>query len=64
MPRKSVVSEYLASIGRKGGKASGKARMAKLTPEQRSEVARQAAVARWKGAKKKSEPREVGEQTK
>jgi hypothetical protein len=44
------VSEYLAQIGRKGGLASGKARMQKLTPEQRSEVARQAAAARWKRA--------------
>jgi general stress protein YciG len=56
MPRKSAVSQYLAQIGRKGGKASGKARMEKLTPEQRSEVARKAAAARWKSVKKKSDP--------
>jgi hypothetical protein len=31
-------------MGRKGGKASGKARMVKMTPEQRSEVARKAAA--------------------
>jgi len=37
----------LAEIGRKGGKASGKARMEKLTPEQRAAVARTAAAARW-----------------
>jgi len=48
MARKSAVSKYLAKIGRKGGKASGKARMQKLTPEQRSDVARRAAKARWK----------------
>jgi hypothetical protein len=30
------------------GKRSAKARMEKLTPEQRSEVARKAAAARWK----------------
>jgi hypothetical protein len=30
------------------GKRGGKARMKKLTPEQRSEVARTAAAARWK----------------
>jgi len=48
MLRKSAsVSEYLAAIGRKGGKASGKARMEKLTPEQRAAVARTAAAARW-----------------
>jgi hypothetical protein len=44
--RKTVVSKYLAGIGRKGGKASGKARMEKLTPEQRVAVAKTAA-ARW-----------------
>jgi hypothetical protein len=47
MARKSAVSKYLAEIGRRGGKKSGKARLEKLTPEQRSEVARKAAVARW-----------------
>jgi general stress protein YciG len=31
-------------MGRKGGKASGKARMVKMTPEERSEVARKAAA--------------------
>lgn len=33
--------------GRSGGKKGGKARAAKLTPEQRSEIARKAAQARW-----------------
>jgi len=32
----------------KGGKKGGKARAAKLTPEQRQEIARRAAQARWK----------------
>jgi hypothetical protein len=45
--KKTVVSKYLAGIGRKGGKASGKARMEKLTPEQRVAVAKTAAAARW-----------------
>jgi hypothetical protein len=45
------LSEYMRKIGRKGGKKSGVARLTKLTPEQRSEVARKAAVARW-GKKK------------
>ncbi|HLJ48441.1 MAG TPA: hypothetical protein VKU01_20645 [Bryobacteraceae bacterium] len=53
MPKKTAVSQYLAKIGKKGGKASGQARMEKLTPEKRSEVARIAAQARWKKAKKK-----------
>jgi hypothetical protein len=48
-PRKkrSPVSKYLAEIGRKGGLKGGKARAAKLTPEQRQEAARKAAKARW-----------------
>jgi hypothetical protein len=33
---------------RKGGKRGGKARAKKLTPEERSEIARRAALARWK----------------
>ena len=33
---------------RKGGRLGGKARAVKLTPEQRSEIARAAAAARWK----------------
>ena len=47
MARKTTVSKYLAGIGRKGGKASGKARMEKLTPQQRVAVAKKAAAARW-----------------
>lgn len=34
-------------LGRRGGKKGGKARAEKLTPEQRSEIARRAAQARW-----------------
>jgi len=36
------------SLGRRGGKASAIARMKKMTPEQRSEIARNAAQVRWK----------------
>jgi hypothetical protein len=35
------------ALGRLGGKKSGKARMRKLTPDQRKEIARNAALARW-----------------
>lgn len=35
------------ALGRKGGLKGGKARAARLTPEQRSEIARKAAQARW-----------------
>lgn len=36
------------ALGRKGGKKGGKARAERLTPEERSEIARIAARARWK----------------
>ena len=35
------------ALGRKGGLKGGKARAAKMTPEQRSQAARAAARARW-----------------
>lgn len=35
------------ALGRKGGLKGGKARAEKLTPEQRSEIARKAAAMRW-----------------
>lgn len=35
------------ALGRKGGKKGGKARAARMTPEERSEAARKAALARW-----------------
>jgi hypothetical protein len=37
-----------ALIGRKGGLKGGKARAAKMTPEERSASAKKAAQARWK----------------
>ncbi len=42
---------HAVALGRLGGKKSGKARAAKLTKEQRSEIARLAAQARWRKAK-------------
>lgn len=38
------------ALGRRGGLIGGKARAAKMTPEQRSAAARKAAAARWKKA--------------
>jgi hypothetical protein len=35
------------ALGRKGGLKGGRARAEKLTPEQRSEIAKRAAAARW-----------------
>jgi hypothetical protein len=45
---KKELRDYFARLGRK----SGKARMQKLTPEERSRLARLAAKARWSQAKK------------
>ena len=36
------------ALGKLGGKKGGAARAAKLTPEQRADIARLAATARWK----------------
>lgn len=36
------------ALGRLGGKKGGKARAAKLTPEERSAIAKKAAQARWR----------------
>lgn len=41
--------EYFRKQGRRGGKIGAKARMEKLTPEQRTEYARNAGKNRWKG---------------
>jgi hypothetical protein len=43
---------YFAKLGRKGGKKGGAVRAARMTPEQRTESARKAVLARW--AKKKA----------
>jgi hypothetical protein len=41
------------ALGARGGKKGGKARMAQLTPEQRSDLARKAVLARWAKQKAK-----------
>ncbi len=47
-PKEKPVKVFDAkTLGRKGGLKGGKARSAKLTPERRSEIAKQAAKARW-----------------
>jgi hypothetical protein len=38
------------ALGRRGGLKGGKARAAKMTPEERSAAARYAAQKRWKGS--------------
>ncbi len=45
---KSTKNPAAVELGRLGGKKGGKARAEKLTPEQRKEIARKAAEARWR----------------
>jgi len=47
-PDESKKNPAAIALGRLGGLKGGKARAAKLTPEQRSEIAKKAAAARWK----------------
>jgi hypothetical protein len=49
MTKKKEKDPNAVALGRKGGKA----RLQKLTPEQRSDLARKAVTARWARAKKK-----------
>ncbi len=49
-PKEDPSSEknpHAVALGKLGGKKGGKARAAKLTKEQRSEIAKRAAKARW-----------------
>lgn len=43
----SEKNPHAVVLGRLGGKKGGKARAEKLSPEQRKEIARKAAKARW-----------------
>ena len=47
-PEKSAISQYLSQIGRKGGLKGGKARAEKLSAKKRAEIAKNAAMTRWK----------------
>jgi len=42
---------HAVALGRKGGKKGGKARWEGVSPEERSEIARKAALARWRRTK-------------
>lgn len=44
-------NQAAVALGRKGGKKGGPARAARLTPEERSESARKAVLARWAKAR-------------
>jgi hypothetical protein len=53
MDRKSLLSKYLAELGRKGGKA----RLRTMTPEQRQAIARKASKASAEARKRKAKER-------
>jgi hypothetical protein len=46
-PERDAVSAAAAALGRRGGLKGGKARAARLSAEERSEIASKAALARW-----------------
>lgn len=47
-PTKAQISAFMAKLGRKGGKIGGKRRLETLSSEQRIQIAKRAATARWK----------------
>jgi hypothetical protein len=53
MPKKK--NPHAVALGKLGGSKGGKIRAAKLTSEQRSNIARNAVLARWEKARKARE---------
>ena len=51
--KKKVKNPHAVALGRLGGLKGGKARIAQLTAEERRDLARKAAKARWEKEKKK-----------
>jgi hypothetical protein len=49
---KSMISQVMAEMGRKGGQIGGKRRLETLSDRRRSQIAKQAAQARWSKKKK------------
>jgi hypothetical protein len=49
---RSLISQVMAEMGRKGGKIGGKRRLETMTPERRSQIALKAARSRWSKRKK------------
>ncbi len=47
---------HAVALSKLGAKKGGKARAASLSPEQRSEIARKASLARWAKYKKRERP--------
>ena len=55
-PVPTNVSEYMASIGRKGGQIGGKRRLKTMTKVERSRIAAKAARTRWKKTREDRTP--------
>ena len=51
-PSRSLISQVMAEMGRKGGKVGGKRRLVTMSAARRRQVAKQAARARWSKKKK------------
>jgi hypothetical protein len=47
------------ALGKLGGSKGGKVRAAKLTPEERSNIARKAVLARWAKAREKAQQKDL-----
>lgn len=58
-PLPTEVTEIFREYGKLGGSKGGKRRAAALTAEQRSAIARKAALARW-GKRKKAKGKKAG----
>lgn len=51
---KSLISQVMSEMGKRGGSKGGKMRLVTMTPERRSEVATLAANKRWAKKRKKT----------
>jgi hypothetical protein len=50
----SLIAQVMAEMGRRGGRIGGKRRLETLSDRRRSQIAKQAAQARWGKKRKKS----------
>jgi hypothetical protein len=51
------------ALGKLGGSKGGKIRAAKLTPEERSKIARKAVLARWAKARERAQQKDLQDKT-
>lgn len=61
MPKKK--NPNAVALGKLGGSKGGKIRAARLSPQERSQIARKAVLARWAKAKEKSQQKDLQEKT-